>query len=316
MGLVNNMPDAALAGTERQFAQLFIGAASGLTIRFSFFALEGIARSGAGQEYLAHNHYRSVRDLTGASLDALVITGTEPKRPLLEEEPYWLELTHLFDWLEREGPPAMLSCLAAHAAVQHLDGVERRRLPEKSFGMFSHVKAAGSPLTAGLAPETYVAHSRWNEVSAAELMRSGYRILTYAPAAGADLFVREARNTWLFFQGHPEYDPGALGREFQRDVRRYLAHERDAYPALPVNYFGAAETEMLAAFAERAAASRDEQLMDDFPYAVCQRGTAREWQSPASSVIGAWLQQIADVKFGSPRYMRGDRIESARVLQP
>ncbi len=318
VGLVNNMPDAALAGTERQFAQLFAGAAPDMDICFSFFSLEGIARGGAGRAHLTQNAYRSVRDLAVAQLDVVVVTGAEPKHAALEDEPYWPALARLFDWLDRSGPPVLFSCLAAHAAVQHFDGIRRRRLPEKCFGMFSHVRAAGSELTKGLAPELYVAHSRWNEVAAADLARCGYRILTFAPAAGVDLFVREKRNTWLFFQGHPEYDPGALGREYLRDVRRYLARERDTYPALPGNYFGAAESELLAAFEKRATAARDERLMESFPDAACARGLARDWQSPAAAAIGAWLRQIADAKFGRApaQYARGDRIESLAVSQP
>jgi homoserine O-succinyltransferase len=184
--------------------------------------------------------------------------------------------------------------------------------------MFAHVKVARIELTKGLAPEAYVAHSRWNEVSAADLAQCGYRILTFAPAAGVDLFVREKRNTWLFFQGHPEYDPGALGREFHRDVRRYLARERDAYPALPKSYFGAAESELLAEFEQRARAARDERLMDDFPYPACRRRFPDDWQSPASTVIGAWLRAIADGKCdrNPAPFARGDRLESSEVLQP
>jgi homoserine O-succinyltransferase len=318
VGLVNNMPDAALAGTERQFAQLFACAAPGLDVRLSFFSLDGIARSSVGHEHLKQNAYRSVGDFADARLDALVVTGTEPKRPVLEEEPYWPGLTRLFDWLDQDGPPVMLSCLAAHAAVQHFDGIRRRRLPEKCFGMFAHIKVARGELTKGLAPEVYVAHSRWNEVAGADLARCGYRILTFAPAAGVDLFVREKRNTWLFFQGHPEYDPGALGREFLRDVRRYLAHERDTYPAVPKNYFGAAESQLLAEFEKRATAAPDERLMESFPAAVCPRDLDKDWQSPAAAVIGAWLRQIADAKSGKTpaQYARGDQIESLAISQP
>jgi homoserine O-succinyltransferase/O-acetyltransferase len=162
----------------------------------------------------------------------------------------------------------------------------------------------------------YVAHSRWNEISAGDLARCGYRILTSAPAAGVDLFVREKRNTWLFFQGHPEYDPGALGREYQRDVRRYLARERDTYPELPKNYFGTAECALLAEFAERARAARDERLMRKFPYSACPHGIARGWQSPTAGVIGVWLKQIAEAKLDRPKYARADWIEPRAVSLP
>ena len=312
VGLVNNMPDAALARTERQFAQLFASAAPDEVVRFSFFSLEGIERSKIGQTHLEENAYHSTGELPGVGLDAVIITGTEPKCPALEDEPYWPALAQLFDWLDRDGPPAMFSCLAAHAAVQHFDGMRRQRLSAKCFGMFSHVKAASSRLTEMLAPELYVAHSRWNEISASALTDCGYRILTIAPAAGVDVFVRERRNTSLFFQGHPEYDPAALGREYQRDVRRFLTGKRDTYPPLPKNYFGSAERGLLEQFAVRAARARNENIMEEFPAGVC-RGTPTSWQSPAASIIAAWLDQIANDRScrRALQFARSDLVEPA-----
>jgi homoserine O-succinyltransferase len=302
------MPDAALARTEGQFAQLFASAVPDKEVRFSFFSLEEIDRSQSARTHLQERSYRSARELPGAGLDAVVITGTEPKRPVIEDEPYWPALIQLFDWLDRDGPSAMFSCLAAHAAVQHFDGIRRQRRLEKCFGVFCHIRAAHSELTHALAPELYIAHSRWNEISAAALEDHGYRILTIAPAAGVDLFVRERRNTWLFFQGHPEYDPTALGREYQRDVRRYLTGERDSYPQLPKNYFGSAERALLADFAARAARMRSQAIMEEFPVEVL-RGATGKWQSPAASVIAVWLDQIANSGVGRRvvQFTRRDR---------
>jgi homoserine O-succinyltransferase len=298
IGLVNNMPDSALAGTERQFLNLLGNAAPDVPVQMSFFSLPGIPRLKPGRAHLESNFYRSSWDLHEAQLDALIVTGTEPRLPDLRDEPYWGDMTDMFDWLEREGPPVAFSCLAAHAAVLHFDFIERRRLPEKRFGMFSHVKVDWNELTDRLGPTVRVAHSRWNEIPVEALERRGYRILTQSPEAGADFFIKSRRNTWLFFQGHPEYDPGALGREYQRDVKRFLARERETYPALPKNYFANSETELLTAFRTRAIADRVETAMEEFPVATCQRSAADGWQSPASSVFRTWLQQIADAKYG------------------
>ena len=49
----------------------------------------------------------------------------------LPEEPYWRELTALFDWSRRGRDSTLYSCLAAHAAVLHRDGIVRRRLARK-----------------------------------------------------------------------------------------------------------------------------------------------------------------------------------------
>jgi len=299
IGLINNMPDSALAGTERQFLNLLRTDPPDVPVHLSYFFLPGIPRSDAGRLHLVNNAYRSTGSLPDANLDALLVTGTEPRATNLRDEPYWSALTGLFDWAEREGPPLTLSCLAAHAAVFHFDGIERQRLPEKCFGMFDHVKVECNALTERFGPTLRVAHSRCNDISAHPLTRRGYQILTQSPEAGIDLFIRQKRNTWLFFQGHPEYDPGALGREYQRDVRRFLLRERDSYPALPGNYFGQAESEALGRFEERALADRSESTIEAFPAAVIPRTPAEGWQSPAATVFRAWLQQIADAKFGN-----------------
>jgi homoserine O-succinyltransferase len=55
------------------------------------------------------------------------------------------------------------SCLAAHAAVLHLDCVERVPLREKCVGIFDCDKLADHPLTANLPPRLAIPHSRWNE---------------------------------------------------------------------------------------------------------------------------------------------------------
>jgi homoserine O-succinyltransferase/O-acetyltransferase len=294
LGLVNNMPDAALDRTERQFFNLLGAAANDLLVRVSFFSLSGIPRGEAGRDHLHRNAYQSAHELPRAEIDALIVTGTEPRLPDLRLEPYWTELARLFDWIAGDGPSSVFSCLAAHAAVLHYDGVERQRLPEKRFGFFDHIVAGHDYFTAKLAAPIRIAHSRWNEVSETALAGCGYRILTWTPEAGVDLFIKRQRNDLLFAQGHSEYDPATLGREYHRDVRRYLAGESESYPALPANYFAAAEAAQLKLFAARARAERRESLMEEYP--AIKRRPETGWQPPAASVFRAWLEQIVEAK--------------------
>lgn len=294
LGLVNNMPDAALARTERQLFNLLGAVAPDLLVRVSFYSLPTIARDHAGLDHLQTNSYRNVAELPGANLDAIIVTGTEPRHRDLKSEPYWSELAQLFDWVAKEGRFALYSCLAAHAAVLHYDGIERQRLRGKCFGLFPHAVAAHDRLTESLASPLMVAHSRWNEVSALTLAACGYKILTWAPEAGVDLFLKRGRRNLLFCQGHPEYGPSALGSEYRRDVRRFLAHECAAYPSLPQNYFEAAEVALLTRFRERALAERCETLMAQFP--AIGRGTDARWQPPGACVFRAWLRQIVELK--------------------
>jgi homoserine O-succinyltransferase len=290
IGLVNNMPDTALESTERQFVALFGNAAPDFLIDWQLFSLGTVVRSDTGRQHLASRGYGTMLQLEDAHLDALIVTGTEPVQPDLRQEPYWPELASLFNWIEREGPSAMFSCLASHAAVLHFDGIERRRMPAKRFGLFDHGVASPHRMTALLTSPFRVAHSRWNELAPDDLSEAGYEILTYAPRAGVDLFIRRRRNLMMFFQGHPEYDLGTLGREYRRDVRRYLAGMMSAYPNVPEGYFSAEAAAQLDAFRERGLLDRNKSLMDEFPDVLPDGDGSR---SPLGSVFRTWLQQIA-----------------------
>jgi homoserine O-succinyltransferase len=289
IGLLNNMADSALENTERQFFRLFGAAAPELPIRWHLFSLRSIARSEAGNLHLIHQNYGSPWDLYNTKLDALIVTGAEPHAADLRQESYWPELATVLDWIEGEGPPAVFSCLAAHAAVLHYDGVKRRKLPQKRCGLFDHIAASDHPLTTALSAPVAVAHSRWNEVPVDALSQAGYDILTYAPEAGAELFARRRRNLQLFLQGHPEYDADTLAREYRRDVRRYLSGACERYPNLPLHYFGEAETQAVLRFQERALKERSEPLMERFPPVMARRMSETPAMAPA---FGAWLREI------------------------
>lgn len=292
IGLVNNMPDAALESTERQFFRWVARAAPELPIRWHLFSLYTMPRSELGSLHLVREYYGQPRDIYRTRLHALIVTGTEPLQADLRQETYWPELTELFDWIDQDGPPALFSCLAAHAAVLHFDGIERQPLASKRFGVFNHVPVARHPVTASLTRPTSIAHSRWNDVSAEALEDAGYETLTYAPDAGVDLFIRHKRNELLFHQGHPEYDGETLGREYRRDVRRYLDGSKDIYPEIPANYFTATQVERLERFCKRAQRERYESLMSVFPAIEPPRNGGVAVAEP----LGTWLRQIQQLR--------------------
>ena len=294
LGILNNMPGPALERTERQFFTLLGAAARDLLVRVRFFALSNVERDSLGREHLRRHAYIDAAEIPDRDLDALIVTGTEPRQADLRREPYWTELAQVFDWLAREGPSTLFSCLAAHAAVLHYDGVPRRRLAQKRFGMFDHVVSRRDMLTQNLSSPLKVAHSRWNEVAENDLAACGYRILTWSEEAGVELFVKRGRTDFLFCQGHPEYDATTLAREYRRDVRRYLMGEAAAYPLLPKNYFSAAEIVALEQFRARAAFERSESLMAGFP-SMARRQNIRS-RSPGAAIVRAWLRGIVEDK--------------------
>ena len=152
IGLVNNMPDAALQATERQFATLLDAAAGDRPVRLRLYAMPAIER---GPEAAAHiaAHYASSDALGRAPLDALIVTGCEPRAQHLADEPYWPSLTRIIDWAAGNTVSTLWSCLAAHAAVLHLDAIERQRLPAKRSGLFACDAATPDSLLAGATTE-------------------------------------------------------------------------------------------------------------------------------------------------------------------
>jgi homoserine O-succinyltransferase len=124
-----------------------------------------------------------------------------------------------------------------------------------------------------------------------ELISKGYLILSRSPEVGADMFVRKDAALSIFLQGHLEYDPGALFREYRRDVRRFLAGERSSYPAMPTGYFDAEASAVLAAFQEQAVKRRSPEVFPRFPESLGNLEWA--WREVAVNFYRNWLEYIA-----------------------
>ncbi|HUJ99420.1 MAG TPA: homoserine O-succinyltransferase [Stellaceae bacterium] len=293
IGLVNNMPDAALQSTERQYGELFGAAMRNGRVRLAFFSLPEVPRGDAGKAHIA-KYYEDSTTLWETPFDGLIVTGIPPRAAALEDEPYWPSLTRLVDWAERHTLSTVWSCLAAHAAVLHLDGIGRRALPQKLSGLYECIKASDHPLLAGAPTRWRLPHSRYNELPKEALIASGYRILSSSAAAGVDIFAKERASLFLFFQGHPEYDPGALLREYRRDVAAYLARRSDDYPRMPCGYFDKSEAAAFGAFRRRALARRELDLLESFPAAAPQARLAQTWHSVAVRLYANWLSYLAD----------------------
>ena len=139
-------------------------------------------------------------------------------------------------------------------------------------------------------------HSRWNDLPADALVAGGYQILTQSPEAGVDCFTKAGNRPWLFFQGHPEYEEDTLLKEYIRDVKRFLKRERETYPNLPDNYFGAEISADLSRFQERALTCRDEAILADFPLKEHLLKPINTWRKSGARIYRNWLRHLAEVQ--------------------
>src|SRR6202047_83663 len=287
IGLINNMPDPAIDATERQFTDLIRAAASKTIVRLLLFSIPEIPRAETTRQDMAER-YRDVSELWDAHVDGLIVTGTEPRMKNLKDEPYWTTLSQVVDWARDYTASTIWSCLAAHAAVLHVDGVVRHPLADKLFGVFDCSPVASHPMTNDARSGLRVPHSRYNDLPESSLTACGYRILTRSAVAGVDMFARQDKSFHLYLPGHPEYEAKTPLREYRRDVARYLRREREHYPALPVGYIDDRAAAVAAAFRERALADRRAHLIAGFPMGVLETGLESPWRPCAVGIYEKW----------------------------
>lgn len=298
VGLINNMPSGALRATEHQFAALLAAAAGPLTVRLRLSYLSEVPREAEVLESLGARYWR-LEALLDDPPDALIVTGTEPRAPTLEQEPYWTRLRELLDWAQTHTLSSIWSCLAAHAAVQALDGIRRRRLPQKRFGVFAHERSEGIALLEGLDGALLTPHSRWNDLPENELRAAGYVIASASAHSGVDVFLRQERSLLVGFQGHPEYQAETLFKEFRRDVGRFLRGEQALWPTLPHDYFSTSAIQTLEAFRRRAESLRDPALLGKFPEQALTTTLDAPWQSAAVRIYHNWLAHLAKARLAA-----------------
>jgi homoserine O-succinyltransferase/O-acetyltransferase len=291
IGLVNNMPDSALQATERQFMRLLNAASGNNRIHFHCFSLPSVNRSSSAK-YRVNTQYRDIADLDRLQIDGLIVTGAEPKAATLPEEPFWEDLGKIIDWAGTNTRSTIWSCLAAHAAVLHCDGIERKQLNTKCSGVYNCTKVVDDWLTADVPASLKVAHSRVNELLASDLAAHGYQLLTESREAGVDIFAKQLRSRFIFFQGHPEYDTLSLQREYLRDITRFLSGERDTYPAIPTGYFETETETKLAGFQKRAKIERKLPLSTELPGLRVRPDIAPG--AAAITIFRNWLKYLSD----------------------
>lgn len=245
-----------------------------------------------------------------AAMDALIVSGSEPKAADIAAEPSLAVVDRILR--DCSGAASLLfSCQSAHAALHLLHGLQRHRLPYRAHGAFDHwVHGAaldrmggvqpgahpGTALVEGLATPVRVPHSRWNAMTSADLREAGVDILLDSEEAEWHLATGPDGLRHVFLQGHPEYLPDTMAREHRRDLRRWLSDPMRPFPAIPSRYFPHDTEQTLLDLAVRLRTTFDPTLLDGFPLPTHHSEVMADWTADAEVFFANWIRAVAQAR--------------------
>jgi len=302
IGLLNMMPDAALAATERQFFRL-VGQSNQIAQFYVHpFSLAGLARSADARAHI-ERWYEPFERIREQGLDGLIITGANVAGRNLADQPFWEPLIEVVDWAYEKVTSTLCSCLATHAVMQFRYGQTRRPLPAKRWGVYAHrVVDRHHPLVSSVNTLFDVPHSRFNEVSRTQFDAVGARVLVESDVAGVHLAVSPDGLRQVMFQGHPEYDIVSLMKEYKREVRRFIGGHRQDYPPFPDNIFSVKLRALLDEYGTLVEHEIDRgRQVPAFPEARVVAGLDNTWRDTAEGVVGNWMGLIYRVTHNDRR---------------
>ena len=293
VGFLNMMPDSALVVTERQFMRL-VGSSNQIAQLFVHpFTIPGLPRGAEAQAYI-DKYYLPFEQLKNEGLDALIISGANVANPILEQEPFWKALFEIIDWAAEHVTSVLCSCLATHALAKAIHGIDRKRLPEKKWGVYPHrIAQMDHPLLRDINTRFDVPHSRYNGVSRAQMEAAGMKILAASAQSGVHLAVSPDQFRVVYFQGHPEYDRNSLLKEYKREVSRFVAGDREDYPPHVENYFASEAAEIVDAYeAIVHACLKQKSTVPPFPEKQIEPFLDNTWLDTGKSIVNNWLGMV------------------------
>jgi homoserine O-succinyltransferase len=308
VGFLNMMPDAALEATERQFIRL-VGSCNRIAQFLVYpFSLPGLSRGAEALDYI-DRFYSRFEDLRVQGLDALIITGANVANPSLEQEPFWEPLMEVVDWARDAVASTLYSCLATHAVLKRFYGIDRQPLPAKRWGVYSHrVALPGHPLLREINTRFDVPHSRYNDISRAQLEQAGLTVLVESEEGGVHMAASPDQFRAIFLQGHPEYDANSLLKEYRREVFRYLNGELRQAPPYPEHYFTPAAAVVAGRYVSEAErALREDRALPDYLEREIEPQLENTWGDTAKAIVANWLglvYQLTNLD-RSRQYMEG-----------
>ncbi len=227
IGILNLMP--LKEDTELQILRILSN--TPLQVDITFLSTASHESKNTSKSHL-NQFYETFDDIKERNLDGLIITGAPVEMMPFEEVDYWDEICRIMEWSKRHVTSTLHLCWGAQAGLYYHYGINKRILPEKKFGVFSHeVKHRKIPLMRGFDDVFLAPHSRHTDV-AVEDIRKEKNLLLLADSKEAGIFLCMSKDgRQIFVMGHPEYDRLTLDKEYKRDKAKGMDI------ALPKNYY-------------------------------------------------------------------------------
>ena len=225
--LLNLMPTKV--ETETQLARLLGN--TPLQVELEFLHTQSHKAKNTSEDHI-FTFYKVFDDIKEQNFDGMIITGAPVEKLDFEQVEYWDELCTIMEWSKTHVHSTFHICWGAQAGLYYHYGIRKKMLDKKLFGVFTHrVDRRSSILFRGFDDIFYVPHSRYTTVDRADIEAvPELKILASSEKAGVYAVSNEG-GSQIFVTGHSEYDPGTLGREYQRDFSAGLG------TAVPENYY-------------------------------------------------------------------------------
>lgn len=228
IAILNLMPTKT--ETETQFMRLLSN--SPLQVNITLVNTKTYKSKHTAPEYL-EKFYKSFDDIKDMNFDGMIITGAPVETMSFEDVAYWQELKNIFEFADKNVTSTIYICWGAQAALYHYYGIKKVELPEKLFGVFTHIKNQDlhEPLLKGIDDTFYIPHSRHTSINIEDVEKvEDLVVISKTEQTGLSI-AKSKDNKKIFLTGHMEYDRNTLKAEYERDVAKGLPIKP------PCNYF-------------------------------------------------------------------------------
>ena len=225
--LLNLMPTKIV--TETQLSRLLGN--TPLQVHLELMTMSSHQSRNVSQEHLL-TFYKTFEDLKDRKFDGMVITGAPVELIDFDQVDYWPELCRIMEWSKTHVHSTFHICWGAQAGLYYHYGINKKRLPEKLFGVYPHTADyKRAILLRGFDDQFWVPHSRHTTVEREDIEAvPGLIIIASSEEAGVYAVMNKV-GRHILVTGHSEYDPETLNLEYLRDKRQGLPIH------VPENYF-------------------------------------------------------------------------------